>query len=85
MAVNPSQEVETGVTGLDSKGKVFLHVCMVVYFSASKPRDLGRDLMVLESPRVGDKVVSKTVYHRRAHVQEVEAGQNGFGRNSVEY
>lgn len=73
------------MTGLDSKGMVFPHVCMVVYFSASRPGDLGRDLMVLESPPVGDKVVSKTVHHRRAHVREAEGGQNGFGRNSAEY
>ena len=56
---------------------------MVEYFSASRPRDLGRDLMVLESPRAGDKAVSKTAHHRRAHVQEAEAGQDGFGRNSA--
>lgn len=77
--------METCWTGLDSKDKVFPCVCMVVYFSASRPRDLGRDLMLLENPRVGDKVVSKAVYHRRAHVRVAEAGQAGFERNSAEY
>ena len=71
------------MTQLDSMGKVFPHVCMVVYFSASRPRDLDRNLTVLESLCVGDKAVSKTVHHRRAHVQEAEAGQDGFGRNSA--
>ena len=71
------------MTELDSMGKVFPHVCMVVYFSASRPRDLGRDLMVPESPCVGDNMVSKTGCHRRAHAWEAVAGQDGFGRNSA--
>lgn len=77
--------METCLTGLDSKDKAFPNVCMMVNFSASRSRDLGRNLMVLGSLRVGDKVISKTVYRWRAHVREAEAGQTGLGRNSAEY
>ena len=86
LAVNPSRQVETCFTGPDSKDKAFQHVCMLaVNFSAGRPCDLGRNLAVLESLRVGDKVVSKTVYRCRVHVQEAEAGQTDLGRHFAEY
>lgn len=77
--------METCLTGLDSKHKAFPNVCMMANFSASRPRDLGRNLMVLESLRVDDKVISKTVYRWRAHVQEAKNGQTGLGWKSAEY
>ena len=77
--------METCLTGVDSRGKALPHVRMVVYFSASRPHDLGRYLLVLESLHVGDKEVSKTAYRCRVHAREAEAGQTGLGRNSAEY